>query len=49
MGFVGRGHPTTANHALARFADPVPNLSQFVGDGVLNVPGGRKIYCTFAK
>ena len=39
---AGRGHPTTPKPRLARFADPVPNLSQFVGDGVLDVPAGVK-------
>ena len=36
MGLVGRGHPTTPKPRLG-------TLSQFVGDGVLDVPGGRKI------
>ena len=31
------------NHAALRIVNPVPNFSPLVGDGVLDVPDGRKI------
>ena len=46
---IGRGHPTTPKLRRSRIVNPVPNFSPLVGDGVLDVPDGRKIYCTFAK